>query len=475
MDSKQFAGLILQDFPYIPTNTQNRLIHILSEFMIRSSDRELFVMKGYAGTGKTTVVSSFVKNLSVIGRDTVLLAPTGRAAKVLSSYSGKKAFTIHKKIYLLSTGYDGAVRLVLSVNKHKNTIFMVDEASMIPDDSISPDFSLFSSRNLLDDLISYIYSGENCSLVLIGDTAQLPPVGIEESPALNIEFLKNTFHFQITTFELKEVVRQSLESGILANATNIRKSILENKSTAQIELKDYKDLIRINGTELEDALNEAFSNSGTEETVIITRSNKRANIFNQEIRKRILYLENEISTGDYLMIVKNNYFWVAKDSKPGFLANGDIVQIMRIEKYEELYGFRFANIIIRLTDYPEENDLSVKILLDSIMVDGPSLSRKDHQRLYEEVLKDYDEIPSKRVRIEKVKNNPYYNALQVKFAYSLTCHKTQGGQWERVFIEQGYITEEQINREYLRWLYTAFTRATKVLYLVNFHDRFFKE
>jgi len=474
MDNEHFAGIILQDFPYAPTETQNSLIHVLSDFMIHSSGRELFILKGYAGTGKTTVVSSFVKNLPAIGRDSVLLAPTGRAAKVLSSYSGKKAFTIHKKIYLLSTGYDGAVRLVLSVNKHKNTIFMVDEASMIPDNSVSPDYSLFSTRNLLDDLVSYVYSGENCSLVLIGDTAQLPPVGIDESPALNLEYLKNTYHFQITTFELKEVVRQSLESGILANATNIRKNILEDKPAAVIEVGNFPDLIRINGTELEDILNESFSNSGTEETVIITRSNKRANIFNQEIRKRILFLENEIATGDYLMIVKNNYFWVTKDSKPGFLANGDIVQIMRIEKYEEVYGFRFATIVIRLMDYPEENDLSVKILLDTIMVDGPSLPRQDHQRLYEEVMKDYEEIPSKRLRIEKVKNNPYYNALQVKFAYSLTCHKTQGGQWERVFIDQGFITEDQINREYLRWLYTAFTRATKLLYLVNFNDRFFK-
>jgi exodeoxyribonuclease-5 len=474
MDSKHFANLILQDFPYAPTETQNSLIHVLSDFMIHSSGRELFILKGYAGTGKTTVVSSFVKSLPAIGRESVLLAPTGRAAKVLSSYSGKKAFTIHKKIYFLSTGYDGAVRLVLSVNKHKNTIFMVDEASMIPDDSVSPDFSLFSIRNLLDDLVSYVYSGENCNLVLIGDTAQLPPVGIDESPALNLEYLKNTYHFQIDTFELKEVVRQSLESGILANATNLRKNILENKPEAVIELGSYPDLIRINGTELEDILNESYSNSGAEETVVITRSNKRANIFNQEIRKRILYLENEIATGDYLMIVKNNYFWVTKESKPGFLANGDIVQIMRIEKYEELYGFRFATIVIRLMDYPEENDLSVKILLDTIMVDGPSLPRQDHQCLYEEVMKDYEEIPSKRVRVEKVKNNPYYNALQVKFAYSLTCHKTQGGQWERVFIDQGYITEDQINREYLRWLYTAFTRATKLLYLVNFNDRFFK-
>lgn len=474
MDISRFAELIFKDFPYTPTESQLNLINSLSGFIFDPQANSLFMLKGYAGTGKTTVISIFVNNLPKIGINTVLLAPTGRAAKVLSSYSGKKAFTIHKKIYFLTTGSEGTARLVLSQNKHKNTIFMVDEASMIPDDSIAPDFSLFSARNLLDDLISFVYSGEGCRLVLIGDSAQLPPVGIEQSPALNLDFLKASYHFKIKTFELKEVVRQSLESGILANATEIRKNILENNPVIRLDLKNYQDITRISGSELEDVLNDAFSHTGSEETVIITRSNKRANVFNQEIRKRILFLENEISTGDYLMIVKNNYYWIEKESTPGFLANGDIVEIMRIEKYEELYGFRFANIMVRLIDYPEENHLSVKILLDTLTVDGPSLSVSDNRRLYEEVLKDYEEIPSKRARIEKVKNNPYYNALQVKFAYSLTCHKTQGGQWERVFIDQGFITEEQINREYLRWLYTAITRATKSLYLVNFHERFFK-
>jgi exodeoxyribonuclease-5 len=473
MDNTRFADLILQDFPYEPTGSQQSLIQSLSSFIISKEERGLFVLKGYAGTGKTTVISTFVKNLPSAGLDSVLLAPTGRAAKVLSAYSGKKAFTIHKKIYFLATAIDGTTKLILGGNKHKNTIFMVDEASMIPDDSVASDFSLFSSRNLLDDLITYVYSGEKCRLVLIGDSAQLPPVGIEESPALNLDYLKSAYHLAVQTCELKEVVRQSLESGILANATVIRKNILLNNPVIRIEMKDFTDLIRLSGTELEDALNEAFSGSGLQETVIITRSNKRANIFNQEIRKRILFLENEISTGDYLMIVKNNYFWIGKDSKPGFLANGDIVEIVRIEKFEEMFGFRFANVVIRLTDYPDENDLSVKIMLDTLMLDGPSLPAAANRRLFEEVLKDYDDIPSRRAKIEKAKNNPYYNALQVKFAYSLTCHKTQGGQWERVFIDQGFIAEKQVNREYLRWLYTAFTRATGSLYLVNFHESFF--
>jgi exodeoxyribonuclease-5 len=473
MDKANFAFQLLEEFPYTPTGSQKNLMVALADFILDSSQGKLFVLKGYAGTGKTTVVSTLVKNLHLIGKDAVLLAPTGRAAKVLSAYSGAKAFTIHKYIYFLSTGFDGGIRLVLSINKHKNTVFMVDEASMIPEGSSSNDFGLFSSRKLLEDMINYVYSGKNCKLILIGDSAQLPPVGTDESPALNIAYLKNSFHLNITTFELKEVVRQSLESGILANATDIRRNIEENSGSLSLNVDDFPDVFRISGMDLEDFLNSAFSSSGHEETVIITRSNKRANIFNQEIRKRILFLEGEISTGDYLMIVRNNYFWVDKDSRPGFLANGDIVEIMRIMKYEEMYGFRFADVSIRLTDYPDEKDLSVKILLDTLSVDGPALSSSDGKRLFEEVMKDYDEIPSRRGRIEKVKNNPYFNAIQIKYAYALTCHKTQGGQWEKVFIDQGYITEAHVNKEYFRWLYTAFTRATKVLYLVNFHDRFF--
>ena len=472
MNEVEFSNLLLKRFPYKPTNSQEKLISRLSQFLFGKQDNALFVLKGYAGTGKTTVVSSLVNNLYNINKKSVLLAPTGRAAKVLSAYSAKKAFTIHKKIYIPSTAADGSIKLILSMNKHKNTIFMVDEASMIPDSS-SNQTDLFSARNLLEDLINYVYSGENCKLVLIGDTAQLPPVGLDISPALNLNYLISSFNLEISSYELTEVVRQSLESGILANATNIRNEIKHRSKKALIELKDLNDVFRINGEELEDALIDAYSNSGKEETVIITRSNKRANIFNQEIRKRILYLENEITTGDYLMVVKNNYFWLNPDSKAGFIANGDIIEIQRIEKYEDFYGFRFADVSVRLIDYPEESDLNVKIMLDTIMYDGPSLSFKENKLLFEEILKDYDDIPSRRKRVENVKNNPFYNALQVKFAYSLTCHKTQGGQWESVFVDQGYLTEERINKEYYRWLYTAFTRATRKLYLVNFNERFF--
>ncbi len=473
MDKNAFTQLLLKEFPYDPTVSQRNLMAALSGFLSDPADRNLFVLKGYAGTGKTTVISTIVKNLHFAGMDSVLLAPTGRAAKVLSSYSSAKAYTIHKHIYFLSTGLDGGVRMVPAFNKHKNTVFMVDEASMIPDGSTSNDLGLFSSRNLLEDLVSYVFSGKNCRLILIGDTAQLPPVGADESPALNLEYLKSSFHLQIRTFELNEVVRQSLESGILANATVIRQKIGLNDFSVTFNVSEFQDVVRITGMELEDLLNQSFSASGSEETVIITRSNKRANIFNQEIRKRIMFLEGEISTGDHLMIVKNNYFWVDKDSRPGFLANGDIIEIMRIWKYEEMYGFRFADVTIRLIDYPDEKDLNVKILLDTLLVDGPALSSNDGRRFFDEVMKDYEDIPSRKSRTEKVRNNPFFNALQVKYAYALTCHKTQGGQWENVFIDQGYITEEGINIEYFRWLYTAFTRATKKLFLVNFHDRFF--
>jgi exodeoxyribonuclease-5 len=468
-----FENHILSQFEFEPTDSQLILINKLSRFLLQENDNVLFVLKGYAGTGKTSLVSSFVNNLYKLNKKFVLLAPTGRAAKVFSGYAGKKALTIHKKIYTLTTSSDGSTKLYLSENKHQDTVFFVDEASMIPDNISAPDFGLFSSRSLLNDLINYVYCGKGNTLILIGDTAQLPPVGLDESPALNINYLKGSFKLDILTDEMKEVVRQSLESGILANATRLREILNDEHRQVSIQLNDYNDLERITGSELEEMLNTAYANSGKEETIIITRSNKRANIFNQEIRNRILYLENEISAGDHLMIVKNNYYWIDKNSQPGFLANGDIIQIQRIDKYESFYGFRFADVTAKLLDYPNEKEVNVKILLDTLMSEGPSLSQNENQRLFEEVIKDYEDITSRRVRIEHVKNNPFYNALQVKFAYALTCHKTQGGQWETVFIDQGYMTDALINKEYYRWLYTAFTRATKKLYLVNFHEQFF--
>jgi exodeoxyribonuclease-5 len=472
MQLNNFANIIFNNFPYAPTENQKRLILELAAFL-EVNDNSIYVVKGYAGTGKTTIVSALVNSLSAIHKKSLLLAPTGRAAKVLASYSGKPAFTIHKKIYRLLMQNDGSTNMALAENKMTNTVIIVDEASMIPGNTSSPDMSLFSVRNLLEDLMEYVNRGKNCRIILIGDSAQLPPVGLDVSPALDIEYLKHTFHFPIKSYELKEVVRQSLESGILFNATELRKNILQEGSKLLIRDSGFRDVIKINGEELEDALNDAFSGSEPGNSVVITRSNKRANIFNREIRNRILYMENEISSGDLMMVVKNNYFWLEKESALGFIANGDIIELMRINKMEEMYGFRFADVSIRFPDYPGEKDLDIKILLDVLTEDGPSLPYKDYKRLFEEVMQDYEEIPSKRKRIEMVKNNPYFNALQVKFAYALTCHKTQGGQWENVFIDQGYLTEERVNTEFFRWLYTAFTRATKKLYLINFHERFF--
>ncbi len=467
---------IKKQFGYRPTHGQNILIDMLSDFLIRHDRQSTFLLKGYAGTGKTTIVSALVNSLPDFNTGYVLLAPTGRAAKVLAAYSGKKAYTIHKKIYRLTTVSDGTVKITLQSNPHKNKLFIVDEASMIPANPPPGNFSMFSSHNLLDDLIQYVNNGKNCRLLLIGDSAQLPPVGLDISPALDSEYLKHSYSFNVLSYELDEVVRQSLDSGILANATNLRKKISDdNYDFPYFNIENFPDMISITGSELEEELNTAYCNKDHENTVIITRSNKRANLFNQEIRKRILFMEDEISTGDIMMVVKNNYYWLPQDSQAGFIANGDLIEIMRINKIRDLYGFRFADVTLRLVDYPDEKEIESRLILDTIMAESASLPHNEHSKLYEEIMKDYSEIPSRRKRLEKVKNNPYYNSLQVKFAYSLTCHKTQGGQWNTVFIDQGYLKEEMINKEYVRWLYTALTRATDKVFLINFQDRFFDQ
>ncbi|MCF8369270.1 MAG: AAA family ATPase [Bacteroidales bacterium] len=472
MDKTEFARHIFHQFPYPPTEGQKRVIWEISKFIYRKSEKPTFLLKGYAGTGKTTLVSTFVNHLHLSGHRHVLLAPTGRAAKVLSGYSGKPSFTIHKKIYIILTGNDGTVRLSLGPNKYINAVFFVDEASMIPDSS-AMDSGMFSGYNLLENLIEYVFSGENNKLILIGDTAQLPPVGIEISPALDPEYLKNNFVLSLSTYELQEVVRQSADSGILTNATRIRNNLDFEGELKFIDAEGFSDIHAINGELLEDKLINAFQGNNLQNSVVITRSNKRANIFNQEIRNRVLFRENEISVGDYLMVVKNNYYWVDKKSGAGFIANGDIIEVIRINKHHELYGYRFLEASIRLTDYPDENDLSVILFIDTLNHDGPSLTQEEQRKLFEEVMKDYEDTPLWRDRTELVKNNPFYNALQVKFAYALTCHKTQGGQWENVFIDLGYLTEEHMDNSFYRWLYTAFTRATKNLFLINFPEGFF--
>ncbi len=475
MHAKDISKIISRFFDFDPTDDQKELINKLGNFLYQIEKEDCFLIRGYAGTGKTTIVSSLVKTLPYLKKKSVLLAPTGRAAKVLSEYSGVRAYTIHKKIYRINTSNDGHTLLTLQLNLHKNTIFIIDEASMIADSSNIGSMGLFSSRSLLEDLILYVNSGYKCNLILIGDTAQLPPVGTIISPALDKNYLKTAFRLSVTEHELTQVVRQANESGILFNATKIRENILkENFNPPFFKLDGFHDIEKISGNELEEILNTSYSEFEKENIVIVCRSNKRANLFNQEIRRRVLYQENEISAGDFIMIVKNNYYWLPEDSVAGFIANGDIVEILKIGKTEEIYGYRFANLSIRLIDYPEEKDIEVKILLDTLKLETPSLTYNDYKKLWNEIILDFEDIPSKRERFQKVKNSPYLNALQVKFAYALTCHKTQGGQWDNVFVDQGYLTKDMINTEFLRWLYTATTRAVKKLYLVNFSDFFFE-
>jgi len=465
---------LIQSFPHEPTEGQSSLMEQLASFITYPVSDTIFLLCGYAGTGKTSVVISLVKVLPEIGGNFVLLAPTGRAAKVLSGYSGKKAHTIHRYIYLYQTSGDGITKIIRQQNKNRDTLFVVDEASMIQGDMRNDEFSVFSSRNLLEDLIQYVFEGENCKLLLIGDTAQLPPVGTDVSPALDEKLLEKSFGLKVRRFELTEVVRQQENSGILMNATLLRQQISKKKIRLPFfNIGSCTDVFRITGPELEEALNKSFSGGNQADVCVVCRSNKRANLFNMEIRTRILGRENEISAGDYLMIVKNSYFWLPPDSVAGFIANGDIVEILKIKRYIDLYGYRFADVTIRLMDYPDEKPLEVKIILDTLMLNTPCLPFEENKKLFEEVLGDYEDIPSRRNKIAKVKLNPFYNALQVKYAYSFTCHKTQGGQWNTVFIDQGYLTRDKIDMEYLRWLYTALTRGVKEVYFVNFSNDFF--
>lgn len=473
MNQQQLGQLLLQQFPFETTSGQRSLLDKLAAFVLGENSDHIFVIKGYAGTGKTTLVTSLVKTLPMLKGKTVLLAPTGRAAKVLSNYTQKQAYTIHKRIYIRKPLSDGGLAFQLQQNLHTDTIFIVDEASMISNSGGLSGGS-FGVGSLLDDLIAYVFSGSNCKLIMIGDTAQLPPVGLAVSPALDPAFLKASYYFQVDSHELTEVVRQSAESGILSNATQLRGQIaLKEKLQPHFSLQGFSDVVRIEGADLEDALNEAYNKYGAEETMIVCRSNKRANIYNQQIRARIRWQENELSAGDYMMVVKNNYFWLKEESKAGFIANGDIIELLKVGNIQEMYGFRFADVRMRMIDYPDEPDQEVRLLLDTIMTEAPALSQEENKRLYSSVLEDYNDVADKRQRMKKVKEDPFFNALQVKFSYAVTCHKAQGGQWPCVFVEQGYLTDEMMNAEYLRWLYTAVTRASEKLYLVNFNKNFF--
>ena len=469
--SQQVQQLLFAKFPHVPTDGQREACRLLTDFLFDPDPLSAFVLKGYAGTGKTTLVSALIQTLPLLKVRSVLLAPTGRAAKVLSGYSGRQAFTIHKKIYTTSSDAQGILRCVRATNKHSYTLFIVDEASMIGEDNDS-------GRNLLDDLITYVKEGNHCRLLLIGDMAQLPPVGSNISPALDCEYLKHASDLNIYTYELTEVVRQAETSGILHNSTLIRNQIASDDDfveTPIFQLDNFDDINRINGGDLEEILNKEYSRNGSEEVVLICRTNKRANIFNNEIRNRILFRDDQLCTGDYLMVVKNNYFWSDEESGIGFIANGDIAEILRLRNFEELYGFRFATATLRFIDYPDAPEIECKILLDTLVSESPSLTADESRRLYEQVALDYADLPTKGDRLKAIRNDPYYNALQVKFAYALTCHKTQGGQWDTAIIDQGFLPDDTIDREYLRWLYTALTRAKKQVYLLNFKDDFFKE
>jgi ATP-dependent exoDNAse (exonuclease V) alpha subunit len=472
MNSSFFYSLLKRQFPFTPTNKQDLFFQLIAEFCTNNDDNEIFVLKGYAGTGKTTVISTIVNNLIEINKKYVLLAPTGRAAKVISNYSQKPAFTIHKKIYFPKK-VAGGVSFTMQQNKHKNTIFIVDEASMISD--TNTDSNAFENGSLLDDLISYIYSGTNCKMLLLGDTAQLPPVNLDISPALNIDTLGMHYNKEIKHIEFDEVMRQEEKWGILYNATELRDVLKEELyESFKFNLKGFKDIIRLtDGYDIQDAINSAYSNYSIEDTAFIVRSNKRANQYNDQIRTRILDKDSELSTGDFLMVVKNNYFWLKDSDEAGFIANGDIIEVLEIFSILELYGFKFAKVKIRMVDYPNQIPLETVLLMDTLTSESPSLTYEESNKLYQEVLLDY-EGETKYKKFQKVKENEFFNALQVKFSYAITCHKSQGGQWNTVFIEQPYLPNG-IDRDYVRWLYTAITRAKDKLYLIGFKDENFEE
>ncbi|MBP7496139.1 MAG: AAA family ATPase [Bacteroidales bacterium] len=479
MNKTDLSTLILKHFSHSPTSGQALLIDKLANFILSQDYNSAFILKGYAGTGKTSIMSALIKSLPLFRPAnsgtlrSVLLAPTGRAAKVLSNYSDKKAYTIHKKIYKIKQTKQGATFLILQKNPHKDTIFIIDEASMIQAEK-KTDNSFFGERNLLEDLVSYLNSGERCRCIFIGDTAQLPPVALQISPALDPSYITGLYFNSVIDFELTEVVRQSLNSGILANATYLRQKIHKNDYKAPLfYIKKYQDIISISPSELEDALRSEYSVNGSENCVVICRSNKLANKFNQQIRSHILNRENEIATGDYLMVLKNNYFWLPDESPAGFIANGDIIEIIKIRKITDLYGYRFAEAVIRLIDFPDEGELNVNLMLNTINLETPALPATDETNFFYEVMKDYEDLQNKKDKILAVKKNPWFNALQVKFAYSLTCHKTQGGQWDIVFVYQAFSSPDNIDKEYLRWLYTALTRSVKKTYLINFNNDFF--
>ena len=503
MDRSTLFNILANNFGFTPTEDQAKVLYHLSAFILTEKERPLYLLRGYAGTGKTTLVSTLVKTLPSIGMRYQLLAPTGRAAKVMSTYTGKTAYTLHKRLYRFQAVANGELRMTRAENKAKDTVFIVDECSMISDQGDGYSWS----RSLLDDLIEYVFSGSCCKLLLIGDSAQLPPVGLDISPAMDFDILRNSFNLTMATYEMKEVMRQALDSGILHNATRLRNLMSPSHQDTEsssyyddysqyslpiLDINNFSDIVKIDPMSFEELLWESFGDKrSNNEAVVICRSNKRANMFNQAIRSRVLQEEGELSTGDKLMIVKNNYFWCQQptansqqpttnsqqptaNSQISFLANGDMIEITRINKFEEMYGFHFADVDIQLMDYEDAPTLSVKIIMETLYSDSPALTNEEAKRLYQAVEEDYMDIPRAADRRKAMKENPYYNALQVKFGYALTCHKTQGGQWNNVFVEAPYLPDETtLEHSDLRWLYTAMTRAKEKVYLVNFKEEWF--
>ena len=464
------SQIIRNKFPFQPTRGQLHFFSLLDSFIkAPEGSRQTLLLRGYAGTGKTSVVSALVQALPLFNYRFALMAPTGRAAKVMSSYTGKAAYTIHKIIYRQTSepGTGDDLLFNLQKNYFKNTIFIIDEASMLAD------VAEVGHNGLLKDLIDFVFAHENNKLLLIGDSAQLPPVHQQQSPALDSNYLQRHLRLQVQEVEFTEVMRQEHDSGILFNATNLRNELQKEAFSIKFATRSFKDTYRMRSEKLEDGLRYAYNKFGMENAIIITRSNKAAVQYNQYIRRAIQYSESEIDAGDYLMIVRNNYTYLPPDSPANFLANGDFVEVMKIVNFEELYGYRFATLELRLTDYPDVPPFEAKIILDTLHTAQASLSSEDYRKLYEAVKLDYADLAKKSELREALKKDPYLNALQVKFAYALTCHKSQGGQWEAVFVDQGYLTEEMVDREYIRWLYTAITRATKELYLINFNKNFF--
>lgn len=464
-----FIEKISENFPFTFTTDQSLALEKIADFLMTGNEEEVFLLQGYAGTGKSSLIGSLVRTMNFFRQKTVLLAPTGRAAKVFSGYAAQQAFTIHKKIYRQQKFGEGTPHFSLSENLHKHTLFIVDEASMISNES--SDFSVFGTGRLLDDLIEYVYSAEGCRMMLIGDNAQLPPVKQENSPALDPEVLRS-YSLRVRQAMLTEIVRQADESGILTNATALRDA-LRFQATGdypRLLVNGFPDVARITGMELIDEISDAYRRDGMEETIVISRSNKRVNAYNNGIRNRVLYREEELSSGDILMITKNNYFWVQEFERLDFLANGEFVEVTRVRGEEEMYGFRFCNVLLYHRDYDIE--FEAKINIDVLHTEVPGLTREQGDQLFTRAMEDYAHLSTKRARYKEVKANPYFNALQTKYGYAVTCHKAQGGEWKNVFLDLGYIQKANLGDNFYRWLYTSITRSTKKLYLVNLPDDF---